>query len=196
MNISEARVGGYEYGHVARSPVTLDELKQIEATIGFTDQDRACLEQAGRYLIDDAEMLVDGWRKTIGSQPHLAQWFFGPDHRPDEGYKAAVKPRFVRWVIDVFARPFDQTWLDYQQEIGLRHTPAKKNKTDRAATPEVVPLRYLIAFMAPVVESMRQHLQAKGLPAAEVDRIHAAWTKAVILSIALWSNPYTKEGLW
>jgi hypothetical protein len=80
----------------------------------------------------------------------------------------------------------DQAWLDYQQEIGLRHTPAKRNMTDRAATPPQVPLRYLIAFMAPVMETVRHQLQSKGLAPADVDRLHAAWTKAVILSIALW----------
>src|SRR5256885_8382085 len=26
---------------------------------------------------------------VIGSQPHLAQWFFAPDGKPDEAYKAA-----------------------------------------------------------------------------------------------------------
>jgi hypothetical protein len=73
----------------------------------------------------------------------------GPDGKPDDAYKAAVKKRFVQWVIDTCTRPRDQAWLDYQEEIGLRHTPAKKNATERAQTPELVPLRYLIAFTAP-----------------------------------------------
>jgi hypothetical protein len=192
----EPRIRGYEYGHVSRSPVSLDELKELEATVGFTDDDRACLRRAGELLGDEAEALVEDWRKNIGSQPHLARWFFGPDQRPDEAYKAAIKQRFVRWVIDVFTRPFDQAWLDYQQEIGLRHTPAKKNATDQAHTPALVPLRYLIAFIAPVAESVRGRLQAKGLSAEELDRLHAAWSKAVILSVALWSHPYTRDGLW
>ena len=29
---------------------------------------------------------------------------------------------------------------------------------------------------------------------AEVDAMHAAWTKAVLLQAILWSRPYTKEG--
>jgi hypothetical protein len=34
------------------------------------------------------------------------------------------------------------------------------------------------------------------LPPNEMDRLQAAWTKAVILSIAPWSRPYAQEGLW
>ncbi|HEY6258266.1 MAG TPA: protoglobin domain-containing protein [Xanthobacteraceae bacterium] len=193
----DAAIAGYDYGNVPRSPVSLDELNALEATVGFTEQDRTCLRRAGELIgEDDAEALVDGWRKIIGSKPHLARWFFGPDQKPDEAYKAAVKQRFVRWVIDLLNRPFDQAWLDYQWEIGFRHTPAKKNLTDGAHTPPQVPLRYLIAFTVPVLEAMRPCLQAKGLDAAEIGRLQAAWTKAVILSLALWSGPYTRADLW
>lgn len=195
--MQEAHVAGYDYGSVAPSPVSLAELKELEATVGFTEQDRAGLRRIAELIhASDAEALVEGWRKLIGSQPHLARWLFGPDQRPDESYKAAVKPRFVRWVIDLLSRPFDQAWLDYQWEIGLRHTPAKKNSTDHADTPSQVPLRYLIAFTAPVLEVMRSRLAAEGLAVDEIDRLHAAWSKAVILSIALWSRPYTRADLW
>jgi hypothetical protein len=189
-------IAGYHYGQVPRSPVSLRELKELEATVGMTDEDRACLRRAGALLSDQAEALVDGWRAIIGSQPHLAASFFGPDQRPDEHYKAAIKRRFVRWMVDLLERPFDQDWLDYQEEIGLRHTPAKKNVTDHAETPPQVPLRFLIAFAVPVVQSLRPRLEAKGLHPDEAERVQAAWTKAVILSIALWSRPYAKDGLW
>jgi hypothetical protein len=194
--MNETRIAGYAYGQVPRSPVSLGELRELEATVGFTDADRACLLRAGAFLGEHAEALVDGWRKIIGSQPHLVRWFFGPDERPDEAYKAAVKKRFVRWIIDLASRPFDQAWLDYQDEIGLRHTPAKKNLTDRAKTPPVVPLRFLIGFIAPVIGSLSPLLRAEGWPADEAERLQAAWSKAVILTIALWSRAYSKEGLW
>ena len=140
--------------------------------------------------------MVDGWRSKIGAQTDLAKWFFGPEGKPDDAYKAKVKPRFVRWVIDLCERPFDQDWLDYQNEIGLRHTPARKNVTDHAATPSVVPLRYLIAFAAEVIVSARDVLARASVPPDEVDRLHAAWTKAVLLSVALWSRAYSQKDLW
>ena len=39
----EARVEGYDYGRVARSPISLAELRELEATVGFTEQDHAAL---------------------------------------------------------------------------------------------------------------------------------------------------------
>jgi hypothetical protein len=193
-----APIPGYDYGssRAAHSPVTLSDLRALERTVGWTAQDAEALKMAADVLGDQAEALVDSWRAQIGAQPHLAKWFVGPDGKPDDTYKAAVKKRFVQWVIDTCTRPRDQAWLDYQEEIGLRHTPAKKNKTEHAQTPQLVPLRYLIAFTAPVVLGARDFLGKKGHNAQEIERMHAAWTKSVLLEIAFWSRPYTSGELW
>ncbi|HXF27150.1 MAG TPA: protoglobin domain-containing protein, partial [Bryobacteraceae bacterium] len=158
-------------------------------------EDSLALQRAGEILAGQATQMVDSWRARIAAQPELARLFFGPDGRPDEQYKAAVKRRFVQWVLDTCNRPRDQAWLDYQEEIGLRHTPAKKTRTDGANTPLVVPLRYLIAFV-PVVSALGPFLSRAGEPAVEVEKMQAAWSKAVLIQIALWSRPYVREDLW
>jgi Protoglobin len=193
-----SEIPGYDYGApaAARSPVRRDELRALEATVGWNDQDVAALEKAGEILRDQAEAIVDSWRAEIAKQPHLAKWFFGPDGKPDETYKAAVKKRFVQWVIDICSRKHDQAWLDYQEEIGLRHTPAKKNKTEGAHTPDVVPLRYLLALAAPTILGVKAFLHGKGHSEEELEKMHEAWTKAVRLEIALWSRPYARDDLW
>jgi hypothetical protein len=191
-------IPGYDYGtlRAAHSPVTLSDLRALEHAVGWTAQDTEALKMAADVLSDQAEALVDSWRAQIGAQPHLAKWFVGSDGKPDEAYKAAVKKRFVQWVVDTCTRPRDQAWLDYQEEIGLRHTPAKKNKTEQAQTPELVPLRYLISFTAPVVLGAKDFLSKKGHNAQDVERMHAAWTRSVLLEIALWSRPYVRDELW
>lgn len=191
-------IPGYDYGtrRIAPSPVSLDDLRALEQSVGWSDHDTRALKVAGDVLGDQAEALVDSWRAQIGKQPHLARWFFGPDGKPDEAYKAAVKKRFVQWVIDSCTRPHDQAWLDYQEEIGLRHTPAKKNKTDGVHTPDVVPLRYLLAFLGPVIIGVKPFLGKKGHAADEVEDMQRAWTKSVLLHVTLWSRPYTQGGLW
>jgi hypothetical protein len=166
----------------------------LEQAVGWTAGDATALAIAADVLGDQAEAMVDSWRARIAAQPDLAKWFFGPDGKPDEDYKAAVKRRFVEWVVDLCARPRDQAWLDYQQEIGLRHTPAKKNQTDRAKTPDVVPLRYVLAFAGPVTDGAREFLAKKGHAPADVERMHATGRKSVLLT--LWSQPYVKDGLW
>lgn len=67
--------------------------------------------------------------------------------------QSSIKKRFVRWITDTVTRPFDQDWLDSQYEIGLRHTP-EKNATDQAQRPSVVSLRMLLAFIAPIAQSV------------------------------------------
>src|SRR5579885_1222730 len=159
-----AKIAGYDYGTAqsARSTVSRDELKALEQTIGWTDADAEALSMAAEVLAGQEEAMVDSWRAIIAQQPHLAKWFFGPNGEPDEDYKAAVKKRFVQWVSDLVTRQRDQEWLDYQEEIGRRHTPAEKNRTDHAQTPDRVPLRYLLAFAWPVIDKTRPFLSRDG----------------------------------
>jgi Protoglobin len=191
-------IPGYDYGmaRAAHSPLTLADLRELEETVGWTSTDSKAIAVAGEVLAGQEEAMVDSWRAIISDHPFLAKWFFGADGKPDERYKAAVKQRFVQWVADLCRRERDQTWLDYQEEIGLRHTPAKKNETEDARTPDVVPLRYLWAFAGPVILGARAFLAKKGHSAAEVDRMHQAWAKSVLLTLTLWARPYVKDGLW
>jgi hypothetical protein len=195
---STGSIGGYTFGErsIATSPVSLDELRKLEAATGWSDEDARWLKIAAETLVPQAEAMVDSWRKVIGSLPQLSAPFVGPDGKPDDRYKAAVKARFVQWVSDVCLRPHDQQWLDYQEEIGLRHTPAKKNATDHAQTPPVVPQRYLLGFTAVVVTTVRGFLLKSGRPEEEIVRMQEAWTRAVMLTVTLWSRPYARDGLW
>lgn len=139
--------------------------------------------------------MVDSWRAVIAAQPHLSQWFVDPQGKPDDDYKARVRRRFVQWVVDVASRDHDRDWMNYQEEIGLRHTPAKKNTTDRKQTPPLVPLRYLLGFV-PVVLPVRRFFASEIKNQDELNALECAWTKAVLLHVTLWSRPYAVQGLW
>jgi hypothetical protein len=191
-------IPGYDYGQseAARSPVSIQELRQIESTIGWTDDDANALGRHQDLFRNNAEKMVDAWRALIAAQPHLSEWFNGPDGKRDDQYAAKVKKRFVQWVVDACVRPHDQAWLDYQEEIGLRHTPEKKNRTDGAHTPPLVPLRYLIGFVTAIVIATRDFFVTAGIRDSELRKVEDAWLKAVQLHVVLWSRPYVKEGLW
>jgi hypothetical protein len=197
VEAGHAEIAGYDYGTPlsAVSPVTEEELRALEETVGWTDTDAKLLRQYADIFSTQAESMVDSWRAVIAAQPHLAKWFFGPDGKPDETYKARVKLRFVQWVKDVAARPHDRDWLNYQQEIGLRHTPAKKNRTDDRQTPPLVPLRYLLGFL-PVVLPIRRFFEATLQDEAKMKALESAWSRAVFLHVILWSRAYAAEGLW
>jgi hypothetical protein len=192
------QIPGYGFGSpsIPRSPVSLEQLRALEEASGFTTEDKQWLRKAARVLAQRAEEIVDGWRAVIAAHPEMAHVFFGPHGQPDDAYKAAVKKRFVQWIADACEREYDQAWLDYQEEIGKRHTPAGKNQTDGAQTAPLVPLRYLIAFSAVVCTTIRPFLEAGGYGSSEIQHIQAAWTKSILLHVALWARPYVADCLW
>lgn len=198
MTLSKkVEISGYDFGShgIAESPVSFEELQYLEQTLGWTAEDERVLRKHAARFEAKSENLVDSWRAIIAAQPHLGQWFFAPDGKPDEEYKARVKRRFVQWVVDAVTRPHDRDWLNYQEEIGLRHTPAKKNRTDGRNTPPLVPLRYLLAFI-PVVSDIREFFESEISEAAELEAVLKAWKKTVYLHVLLWARPYATEGLW
>ena len=105
-----------------------------------------------------------------------------------------MRRRFGQWILDTARASYDQAWLDYQHEIGLRHTRAKKNQTDGADAADHIPLRYVLALLVPITTTLRPFLAKGGAAPEEVEAMHAAWVKAVLLQVVLWSQPYVRDG--
>lgn len=194
MDAADA-IPGYLYGSsdLERSPVTEDDLALLKETVLFGDDDERHLRMAGEVLHDQVEAVLDVWYGFVAAHPHLVRYFAGPDGSPIDEYLARVRARFGQWIRDLCERPWDRAWLDYQEEIALRHTPARKNQTDAVDAPDRIPLRYLVAFVYPITATVREFLANKGHSEAEVEAMHQAWFKAVTLSVALWSRPYAGE---
>ena len=192
------RIPGYDYGteRAASSPLTLEDLERLKAAVSLTADDEQALREAAEVLADQADDMVTAWRARLGRQPWLGGYSGHPDGSPNPEYSAASKPRFDRWIIDACTRPLDQRWLDYQHEIGLRHTAAKKNQTDHADSLDQIPLRYVLAFTAVIITSARQYLGARGASPAQVDRMHAAFTRSVMLHVTVWTRAYVDNGRW
>lgn len=189
-------IAGYSYGQASRSPLSVEDLRALEAAAGLTADDEPYLRLAGEVLAPQAAEMVDAWRSMLGQHAHLACYSAHPDGTPNPEYAAASHPRFSRWIIDACTRPRDQAWLDQQQEIGLRHTSARKNRTDEADSLPEIPLRYFMAFCGPVITSTREFLRRGDHSLDVVDQMHAAWTKVVLLHMTVWTRPYTIDDQW
>jgi hypothetical protein len=190
-------VPGYAYGapSLQPAPYTTADLASLQKTLLFTDDDVGALRQSKAILADQTDAVLDVWYGFVASTPQLVV-FFGDavTGQPDGAYLAAVRKRFALWILDTAAANYDQRWLDWQYEIALRHNRIKKNQTDRVNSTEQVSLRYVLALTIPVTTTLKPFLAKKGAPLAEVERMHAAWVKAVLLQVILWSHPYVKEG--
>jgi len=193
MNNKE--IAGYTYGTeaVARSPLSANDLELLKKTVLFTDEDEKYRKMASEVLSDQVEDVLDVWTGFVGSNPHLVYYYSGSNGQPDKNYQKAARKRLGQWLLDTCNRPFDQDWLNYQHEIGLRHHRTKKNQTDNVQAAPNVGLRYMVAFIYPITATIKPFLTKKGHSAEEVEKMYQAWFKSVVLNVALWSQPYVRD---
>jgi len=192
-----SNVPGYTHGmtSLSRSPVTLADLAQMKASVLFGEDDVKYLRLSHALVRDQVEAILDVWYGFVGSQPHLLASFTAKaDGKPLADYLGGVRKRFGQWILDTANATYDQAWLDYQHEIGLRHHRTKKNATDGVASTAIVPFRDLFALIFPVTFTLRPFLASGGHPPDEVERMAAAWVKSCLLQVTLWSHPYVKDG--
>ncbi|MBI5258237.1 MAG: protogloblin ApPgb [Burkholderiales bacterium] len=190
-------IPGYALGQpgLATAPYTLKDLASLRKTLLLGEDDVQALRQSKAILADQTEAVLDVWYGFVASTPELVAFFGHPvSGQPDPAYLAAVRRRFGQWILDTADARFDQPWLDYQHEIGLRHALAKKNRTDGVTSVPQVNFRYLPALTIPVTTTLKPFLAKKGASPAEVERMHAAWVKSVLLQTILWSQPYVRDG--
>jgi hypothetical protein len=187
------QIPAYTYGtsEVMLSPVSPDELGMLKASAGFKAEDEQLLRLAGKVLASQTNQIVTHWRSgIIAGIAHLARHSRTPEGDAIPEYLAQSNLRFEQWILDTCLRPYDQDWLNYQQEIALRHTSVKKNQADGVRSTAYVPFHDIVAFVAVMNETIRPYLAAKGNTEEEVEGMHRAWCKSLQMQIALWSKPY------
>lgn len=189
-------IPGYTLGQptVPPAPIGAGELDLLNKTLLLGAEDIAALRASAPVLADQTDAILDVWYGFVGSQPHLLAYFADSAGTPDADYLAAVRRRFGQWMLDTAQADFDQRWLDYQFEIGRRHHRSGKNRTDGAKAAPHIAYRYLPALLYPVTATLKPFLGKKGASAEQVERMHQAWIKAVLLQVILWSHPYVRDG--
>lgn len=196
-NVTRVTIPGYTYGTAAvpRSPVSVEDFDLLKKTSLFTDEDVAYLRMSREVLADQVDAVLDVWYGFVAANPHLVAYFARvSDRQPDASYLASVRKRFGQWILDTAEAEYDQVWLDYQYEIGRRHHRVAKNTTDHVAATPHINFRYLVPLIYPITATLKPFLAIKGHSAEDVEKMHQAWVKSVLLQITLWSQPYVKDG--
>jgi hypothetical protein len=193
--MSVTTIPGYSYDTTAaRSALTGEDLDNLKQAVLFSADDEKYLQLAGAVLADQIEAVLDVWYGFVASHPHLVYYFSDGKGNANGEYLAVVRKRFGQWILDTCQRPYDAAWLNYQQEIGLRHHRSKKNQTDGVNSVSIIHHRYLVAFIYPITATMKPFLAKKGHSADDVEKMYQAWFKSVVMQVALWSAPYIHEG--
>jgi hypothetical protein len=196
MKFVSQHIDGYAFGKavIPASPISLADLEDLKASVGFTKEDERYLRMAGAILETQTKRVVDHWRSgIIASIPNLARHSRSLEGQALPEYLEKSNRRFEQWILDTCLRPYDEDWLNYQHEIALRHMSHKKNKTDGVASTPYVPFRDIIGFIAVMNETIKPYLAAAGHPANEVERMHLAWCRSIQLQLALWAKPYMED---
>lgn len=193
---NEPTIAGYTQGSrsVERAPITLEELEELKLSLLMSKEDIKYLRMSFDVLEPNVEELVGVWYGFVGSNPHLLKYFSNTASEPDMEYLGRVRARFEQWVLDTAEANYDQDWLDYQFEIGRRHHRIGKNKTDHANAIDHINFRHLSALTIPVTTTLKPFLERGDHTSEEVDKMHAAWVKSVLMQSILWSYPYVQDG--
>lgn len=195
--MTQPNIPGYTYGtaQVPLSPLSLADFELLKQSVLFGEEDVQWLRASREVLADQTDAILDVWYGFVGSQPQLVRYFARKtDGQPDSGYLAAVRKRFGQWILDTAAAEYDQRWLDYQYEIGRRHHRGGKNRTDGVDAADHIHYRYIPALLFPITHTLRPFLARRGHSPEEVEKMHQAWVKSVLLQVILWSQPYVPEG--
>lgn len=191
-------IPGYTYGtkEVGKSPITLKEFELLKHTVLWTDEDEKYIRMSREVLADQTDDILDVWYSFFKVTPHLAVYFsYKSDHRMNKDYMESVRLRFKQWILDTAEANYDQKWLNYQHEIALRHYRTKKNLTDGVSSVEIVHYRYIPALIYPLTATLKPFLAKKHQHSGEdIECMHQAWVKSVILQVCLWSQAYVREG--
>jgi hypothetical protein len=193
----QTNIPGYTFDTdaVPRSPVTLADFELMKKSALFGDDDIKYLRLSHAVLKDQVEAILDVWYGFVGSNPHLLASFTDKsDGKPLGDYLSAVRKRFGQWILDTTQAEYNQKWLDYQHEIGLRHHRMKKNRTDAASSTAIVPFRDLFLLIYPVTFTLKPFLAKHGHVADDIEKMYGAWVKACLLQVTLWSYGYVKDG--
>ncbi|ELZ20067.1 protoglobin domain-containing protein [Natrinema limicola] len=196
--MSSDQIPGYTYGtdDVPDAPISMDEFERLQQTVLFDEDDEESLQMAGDVLEDQIDDVLDVWYGFVADHDFLVYYFTDGEGNPDEEYLDRVRERFGQWIRDTCETPYDENWLNYQFEIGRRHTRERKNEADDADAVDHIDMRYLVAFIYPITATIREFLADSDHSEAEVDAMYHAWFKSIVLQVTLWSYPYVPDENW
>ena len=98
-NAQETKVpSGYTYGtkQVAKSPFTLEDLKLLEQTLLFTDEDVKYLKMSHDILKGQTNDILEVWYGFVGGTPQLLYFFGNKTTGKPEGLWASTLSNATR----------------------------------------------------------------------------------------------------
>jgi len=150
-------------------PISLQEFELLKETVLWTEEDESYMHMSADILREQVENIADVWTSFISVYPHLSKNFASLEE---------LNEQIKKWILYSATASYDEKWLSQQFS-------------------KVMPLknfRYAPVLAYPLIATLKPFLCKKHLRSAEdVECMHQAWTKSVLLQLSLWSRRYVRD---
>jgi len=193
----KAIVPGYTFGQVSRAPISEKDLQLMLDSVLWTKEDEDNRKVLGDIFKKHMKEILDAIVNYVGSREYLLYYFKDKSGTTTiTEYVSNSVGRIAQWILDCCYRPLDQKFIDYQYEIGLRHTPLKKGKADNVQTVDLVHARYMVTFIFPFTAALKPFIQKEVEDFVLADKLYHTWFKLVTVCASIYIYPFVKEGWW
>lgn len=98
------------------SEASYDRYRELEAYVGFTEEDARRVQALGPLVRPALGPLVDDFYEEIDRHPQARKVITG-----GSAQVARLKGTLMRWLEEMFAGPYDEAYVDRRWRVGLRH---------------------------------------------------------------------------
>ena len=195
----KSNIKGYIYGkpEVPKAKITMQEFQLLLDSALWTKEDEENRKILGEIIKENMNDILNAIVNYFGSKEYLLYYF-----KDETGtttiseYVNNTVDRLAQWLLDICFRPLDESFINYNYLIGLRHTEIGKGKADNVKTIPHIPLRYMVTCIFPVTAVLKSFIAKKIDDPVLVDKLYHTWFKLQVITTALFLIPYTKEGWW
>jgi signal transduction histidine kinase len=97
-------------------PERLNRYRELQAYVGWTDDDASRILRAGPFVRDRLLPLIDDFYEEIERHPQASKVITGGQAQVDR-----LKGTLIRWVQELFAGQYDAAYVDRRWKVGNRH---------------------------------------------------------------------------
>lgn len=163
-------ISAYHEDTQSTCPISLQEFELLKETVLWTDEDESYMKMSAEILRDQVDNIVDVWTSFIAVYPHLTKNFSDLE---------ATGEQIKKWIMTSAESHYDEKWLSQQFANSL---PLQN-------------FRFAPVLAYPLTATLKPFLVKKHTRSLEdVECMHQAWMKSVLLQLSIWSHRYVRDG--
>ncbi len=171
------------------SPPAAEELDLLKQMVLFSADDERALGRVWKVLAGRSDDYLDVLLGLTAAHPRLQRALTGLDGDLPAARLETARAGFRRWLATTCARPYDPSWV--------ARLYAAVGADEAGGWGGAAPgFRYLNLLVYPLTATVRPFLAGGGHDGGDIERMHQAWMKSMILQATLLGRGYVPEERW